>query len=90
MKKAIYMNRERMQKIDDIIQKWLRNNKRVIAFPDSIISNLIEAGIFSDNEDSLKLFIDEVKKMPKKEQREYLNVYGIGVREIRFKNRECY
>ena len=84
------MDNERMQKIDDIIQKWIRDNKRVVATPDMIISKLIEAGLFSDSDDSLKLFVDEVKKMTKKEQREYLNVYRIGVKEIRFKNRECY
>ena len=84
------MDNERMQKIDDIIQKWIRDNKRLIATPDMIISKLIEAGLFSDNEDSLKLFVDEVKKMTKKEQREYLNVHRIGVKEIRFKNRDNY
>ena len=84
------MDNERMQKIDDIIQKWIRDNKRLIATPDMIISNLIEAGLFSDSDDSLKLFVDEVKKMTKKEQREYLNVHRIGVKEIRFKNRDNY
>ena len=84
------MDNERMQKIDDIIQKWIRDNKRVVATPDMIISKLIEAGIFSDNDESLKLFVDEVKKMTKKEQREYLNVHRIGVKEIRFKNRDNY
>ena len=84
------MDKERMQKIDDIIQKWIRDNKRLVATPDMIISKLIEAGIFSDDSDSLKLFVDEVKKMTKKEQREYLNVHRIGVKEIRFKNRDNY
>ena len=84
------MDHERMQKIDDIIQKWIRDNKRLVATPDMIISKLIEAGLFSDNDDSLKLFVDEVKKMTKKEQREYLNVHRIGVKEIRFKNRDNY
>jgi len=84
------MDLERMQKIDDIIQKWIRDNKRIVATPDMIISNLIEGGIFSDSDDSLKLFVDEVKKMTKKEQREYLNVHRIGVKEIRFKNRDNY
>ena len=84
------MDNERMQKIDDIIQKWIRDNKRLVATPDMIISKLIEAGLFSDNDDSLKLFVDEVKKMTKKEQREYLNVHRIGVKEIRFKNRDNY
>ena len=84
------MDHERMQKIDDIIQKWIRDNKRLIALPNLIISKLIEAGLFPDNEDSLKLFVDEVKKMTKKEQREYLNVHRIGVKEIRFKNRDNY
>ena len=84
------MDNERMQKIDSIIQKWIRDNKRLIALPNLIISKLIEAGLFPDSDDSLKLFVDEVKKMTKKEQREYLNVYRIGVKEIRFKNRECY
>ena len=84
------MDNERMQKIDDIIQKWIRDNKRLIATPDMIISKLIEEGLFSDSDDSLKLFVDEVKKMTKKEQREYLNVHRIGVKEIRFKNRDNY
>jgi len=84
------MDQERMQKIDDIIQKWIRDNKRVVATPDMIIAKLIEAGLFSDSDDSLKLFVDEVKKMTKKEQREYLNVHRIGVKEIRFKNRDNY
>jgi hypothetical protein len=84
------MDHERMQKIDDIIQKWIRDNKRLIATPDMVISKLIEAGLFSDSDDSLKLFVDEVKKMTKKEQREYLNVHRIGVKEIRFKNRDNY
>lgn len=84
------MDHERLQKIDDIIQKWIRDNKRLVATPDMIISKLIEAGLFSDNDDSLKLFVDEVKKMTKKEQREYLNVHRIGVKEIRFKNRDNY
>ena len=84
------MDNERMQKIDNIIQKWIRDNKRLIALPNLIISKLIEAGLFPDNEDSLKLFVDEVKKMTKKEQREYLNVHRIGVKEIRFKNRDNY
>jgi len=84
------MNTERMQKIDDIIQKWIRDNKRLVALPNLIISKLVEAGLFTDTEDSLKLFVDEVKKMTKKDQRKYLNVYSIGVTQIRFKNRECY
>ena len=84
------MDNERMQKIDNIIQKWIRDNKRLIALPNLIISKLIEAGLFPDNEDSLKLFVDEVKKMTKKEQREFLNVHRIGVKEIRFKNRDNY
>jgi len=84
------MDQERLQKIDDIIQKWIRDNKRVVATPDMIIAKLIEAGLFSDSDDSLKLFVDEVKKMTKKEQREYLNVHRIGVKEIRFKNRDNY
>jgi hypothetical protein len=84
------MDQERMQQIDDIIQMWIRDNKRLIATPDMIISKLIEAGLFADSDESLKLFIDEVKKMTKKEQREYLNVHRIGVKEIRFKNRDNY
>ena len=84
------MDQERLQKIDDIIQKWIRDNKRVVATPDMIISELVEAGLVADCEDSLKLFVDEVKKMTKKEQRTYLNVHRIGVKEIRFKNRENY
>lgn len=84
------MDQERMQKIDDTIQLWIRDNKRLVATPEMIISKLIEAGLFSDSEESLKLFVDEVKKMTKKEQREYLNVHRIGVKEIRFKNRDNY
>jgi len=84
------MDQERLQKIDDIIQKWIRDNKRVVATPDMIISELVGAGLVADCEDSLKLFVDEVKKMTKKEQRAYLNVHRIGVKEIRFKNRENY
>ena len=45
---------------------------------------------YIDSEDSLKLFLKEIKSMSKKEQREYFNIHRIGVNEIKFKNRENF
>jgi len=85
-----YLDFERIKKIDELIQKWIRDNKRQIATPDMVIVKLVEEGFYSDNQTALEQFTEEIRKMTKKEQREYLNIHHIGVKEFRFKNRDNF
>jgi hypothetical protein len=84
------MDNDRLKKMDDSIQQWIRDNKRLVATPEMVISKLVEEQFYVDSENSLKLFLQEIKSMSKKEQREHFNIHRIGVNEIKFKNRENF
>jgi len=84
------MDNDRLKKMDDSIQQWIRDHKRIVATPEMVISKLVDEQFYVDSEDSLKLFLKEIKSMSKKEQREYFNIHRIGVNEIKFKNRENF
>jgi len=84
------MDNDRLKKMDNSIQQWIRDNKRLEATPEMVISKLVDEQFYIDSENSLKLFIQEIKNMSKKEQREHFNIHRIGVNEIKFKNRENF
>lgn len=84
------MDNDRLKKMDDSIQQWIRDNKRIEATPEMVISKLVDEQFYIDSENSLKLFLQEIKNMSKKEQREHFNIHRIGVNEIKFKNRENF
>lgn len=84
------MDNDRLKKMDDSIQQWIRDNKRIEATPEMVITKLVDEQFYIDSENSLKLFLQEIKNMSKKEQRENFNIHRIGVNEIKFKNRENF
>ena len=84
------MENGRIKRIDTSVQQWLRSNKRISVTPELVIGELVNEGFYDTSSDSLELFIQEIRTMTKKEQREYLNIYRIGEKDIRFKNRENF
>lgn len=84
------MDNDRFKKMDDSIQQWIRDNKRLVATPEMVISKLVDEEFYVDSETGLKLFLKEMKSLSKKEQREHFNIHRIGVNEIKFKNRENF
>ena len=84
------MDNDRIKQIDSCVQQWLRDNKRISVTPEMIIEELVNKGLYDSSSNSLELFIQEIKTMTKKEQREYLNIYRIGEKDIKLKNRENF
>lgn len=84
------MDSDRIKEIDNCVQQWLRDNKRISVTPEMVIGELVNKGLYDSSSNSLELFIQEIKTMTKKEQREYLNIYRIGEKDIKLKNRENF